>query len=255
MPPTVTVWGTAFARLDMDGATELADRIIDHRQPEYFITANLNYLMLTHQVPRLEEINSRAAAVLADGFPIVVRSRLSSRPLPGRVTGADLIVRLAELAHRRRYSIYFLGGAAGVAAAAAKKLNAQYPHFRIAGCASPALHGMSAAEHQRLVDEIRQSRPDILLVAFGQPKGECWIYDHLRDLNVPLSMQIGASFDFLVGTARRAPQIWQDLGAEWLYRMLSEPRRLGPRYARNMLHLGQLVAGEMPRAVSSLLTS
>ena len=91
-----------------------------------------------------------------------------------------------------------------------------------------------------MLQRIRDARSDILLVAFGQPKGELWIAENLQELQVPLSIQLGASFDFLAGTARRAPRCWQWLGGEWLYRALSDPRRLGPRYARNILYLGKL---------------
>ena len=84
---------------------------------------------------------------------------------------------------------------------------------------------------------IRDAGTDLLFVAFGQPKGEFWIYDNLQELQVPLSIQLGASFDFLAGTAHRAPPCWQRCGCEWLYRALSDPRRLGPRYAKNIVYL------------------
>ncbi|GIW96929.1 MAG: UDP-N-acetyl-D-mannosaminuronic acid transferase [Pirellulaceae bacterium] len=244
LPPQVPVWGTSFARLNMEETLRLAAQIIQLREPEYFITANLNYLMLTRRYPRLHEINERAAAVLADGFPIVVRSRMTPTPLPGRVTGADLVVRLAALAHHHAWRIYFLGGAPGVADAAARRLQRQYPGMQIAGRSAPPFRKISSAEHAAMLDEIRRAEPDILLVAFGQPKGEFWIYDHFRELGVPLSIQIGASFDFLVGTAKRAPLAMQRLNLEWLYRALSEPRRLGPRYLRNAMHLGFLLAND-----------
>ena len=106
-----------------------------------------------------------------------------------------------------------------------------------AGCCAPPFRPLSEAEHHSLLNEIRSTKPDILLVAFRQPKGERWIFENHRALGVPLSIQLGASFDFLAGTARRAPSFVQTVGCEWLYRSLSEPRRLGPRYARNIAFL------------------
>ncbi len=233
------VWGTDFARLDMQQTLDLAEQIISRGQPEYFVTANLNYLMLTEQFPRLAEVNARSAAVIADGQPIVSRSRSTDKSLPCRVAGSDIIVELARLSTGRGFRMFFLGAAPGVAQAAADELVRRFPALQVAGCYSPPFRQLTAAEHGELLSTIRAARADILLVAFGQPKGELWIHDNLSELNVPLSIQLGASFDFLAGTARRAPNIWQWLGAEWLYRALSDPRRLGPRYARNLLFLGK----------------
>lgn len=227
------VWGTPFARLDMNATIELADCIIQRRKPEYFVTANLNYLMLTDQNPRLHEINERATAVIADGHPIVIRSKFGKNRLPARVAGSDMIVELARLASVRGYRIFFLGAAPGVAQQAADELVSRFPTLQVAGCYSPPFRALNAAEHNDMLQRIREAKTDILFVAFGQPKGEFWIYDNLIDLNVPLSIQLGASFDFLAGTARRAPMFWQNIGCEWLYRALSDPARLVPRYSAN----------------------
>ncbi len=236
-PATTHVWGTNFAQLNMAETIALADRVVQARKPEYFVTANLNYLMLTEQYPRLAEINQHSLAVLADGQPIVRRSRREQQPLPCRVAGADLIVELAKLSAEKGYRIYMLGAAPGVAQAAADELLRRFPTMQLAGCSSPPFRPSTAAEHSALLADIRRSETDILLVAFGQPKGEFWIYDHLHELSVPLSIQLGASFDFLAGTARRAPAIWQRMGMEWLYRALSDPRRLVPRYWANIKFL------------------
>ena len=104
---------------------------------------------------------------------------------------------------------------------------------------------MTPTEQVQLIERIRQARADILLVALGQPKGEIRIHDHLDQLAVPLSIQLGASFDFLAGTARRAPRLWQVLGCEWLYRALSDPRRLLPRYLGNARFLIQLLGRDL----------
>ncbi len=236
-PQTTTVWGTDFAMLTMAETVDLVDRVVQARRPEFIVTANLNYLMLTEQHPRLEEINQRSIAVLADGNPIVRLSRRSQQPLPCRVAGADLIVELAKLSAQNGYRIYLLGAPPGVAQAAADNLLRRFPSLQIAGCYSPPFRSWTGAEQTSMLANIREARTDILLVAFGQPKGEFWIYDNLHELSVPLSIQLGASFDFLAGTARRAPLIWQRLGLEWLYRALSDPRRLAPRYWANIKFL------------------
>ncbi len=244
-PKKTSVWGTKFARVDMRQTLDLADKAIASRRPEYFVTANLNYLMLSERHPRLQEINDRALAVIADGHPIVKRSRLTGSPLPERVAGSDMIVELARLSAEKGYRIFFLGAAPGVAQAAADALVERFHGLDVAGVESPPFRQLNAAEHDAMIQRIRNAQPDILLVAFGQPKGECWIYDNLTDLNVPLSIQLGASFDFLAGTAKRAPKVWQRIGCEWLYRACSDPRRLMPRYASNILFLAKLLARDL----------
>ena len=236
-PETTDVWGTPFAVIDMAGALQLADDIVRARKPEYLVTANLNYLMLIESCPQLIEVNRRAAAVLADGHPIVLRSRCGVNPLPSRVAGSDLILELAQLCAERGYRMFLLGAAEGVAAKAAAELQARNPQLQIAGTYSPPFRPLNSAETHDLISQVNRSGADILLVAFGQPKGELWIYEHLSQLRVPLSIQLGASFDFLAGTAKRAPKAWQRLGLEWMYRALSDPKRLAPRYVANVFYL------------------
>lgn len=244
-PETTAVWDTPFALLDMPATVSLADDIIRARKPEYFVTANLNYLMLTERYPQLIEVNRRAAAVIADGNPIVMRSKFGLSPLPCRVAGSDLILELAKLSSERGYSMFLLGAADGVAAKAAAELCARYPKLRIAGTFSPPFRSLSLAEQNDMLTQINRSGADILLVAFGQPKGELWIYENLSKLDVPLSIQLGASFDFLAGVAKRAPQVWQRLGLEWLYRAACDPKRLVPRYSANILFLIRKLLGDL----------
>jgi N-acetylglucosaminyldiphosphoundecaprenol N-acetyl-beta-D-mannosaminyltransferase len=132
-----------------------------------------------------------------------------------------------------------------VADEAAEVLRRRYPDLQIAGTASPPFGEISAEEHAALLDQIRAARPDLLFVAFGQPKGEFWIARHLQSLGVPVCVQVGASLDFVAGRVQRAPRRLQKLGLEWAYRMWLEPSRLGPRYARNAWFLLSMVARDL----------
>lgn len=239
--PTTNVWGLPFAQATMSDAIELADQVVQAGKPEYFITANLNYLMLVDESPELAEVNEKCCCILADGNPIVWRSKLEPKQLPCRVAGSDMIIELGRLSAEKGYKIFFLGGAPGVADAAAETLKRFFPEMKIAGTYSPPFRQLSPEEHQQMLARIRQAGTDILLVAFGQPKGELWIYDNLEQLGVPLSIQLGASFDFLAGTAKRAPKFWQVIGCEWLYRAFSDPKRLLPRYGKNIYFLARLL--------------
>lgn len=244
-PNKTKVWNIDFSRVDMEQTLQFADNIVQRGEPEYFITANLNYAMLTDEDPRLQPVNEAAAAIVADGNPIVWRSRLGSTPLPGRVAGSDLITALAELASIRGYRPFFLGGEPGVAQGAADALMRQYPTLEVAGCYAPPFRELSEQEHAQLLARIQEARTDILFVAFGQPKGELWIYENYQQLGVPLSIQLGASFDFLAGTAKRAPRIWQRFACEWLHRALQQPFRLLPRYGKNLQFMCSILFREL----------
>jgi N-acetylglucosaminyldiphosphoundecaprenol N-acetyl-beta-D-mannosaminyltransferase len=242
----VWIWGVPFSPLSRKAAAELVMKLVEARRPSMFVTANTHYTMLTNKTPALAAVNSRAAFVLADGAPLVWASRLKRTPLPERVAGSDLILDLCELAAARSYRPFLLGGAVGVAEAAARQLVNRFPGLQIAGTACPADVEESASDE--LIEQVRASRADLLFVALGQPKGELWLDRHLDRLRVPACVQIGASLDFLAGRVRRAPSWVQRIGMEWAYRMSLEPARLGPRYARNAGFLAKrIMADLLPR--------
>lgn len=238
-PPTVDVWGLPFAQVTLDQTLEKIDQMITDREPRYIITANLNYAMLADQQSDLWRINRDAAMILADGQPIVWRSRIEMNALPERVAGSELIYRLGERSAEKGWGIYLLGAAPGVAQACANGLAELYPGCKIVGVESPPFREATAAEESAQIERIKAAKPDILLVAFGQPKGELWIHERLHKLNVPVSIQLGASFDFVAGNAKRAPEIWQKCGLEWAYRMGHDPKRLVPRYTSNIWFLAK----------------
>jgi N-acetylglucosaminyldiphosphoundecaprenol N-acetyl-beta-D-mannosaminyltransferase len=237
----VTVFGIPLAQLDFQGALDRIDDRIRAGQPGFFITANLNYAMLSDRDPRLADVNRAADFICADGMPMVWHSRLLRRPLPERVTGADLVEAICRQGAPRGYRVFFLGGAPGIAQAAAESLAGRYPGLQIAGIESPHMGSLSDGQRQELIGRIRQSRADVLFVALGQPKGELWLAAHYRELGVPVSVQIGASLDFAAGKVKRAPCWAGRFGLEWLVRLLHEPRRLGPRYFGNAVFLAKAV--------------
>src|SRR5580698_7070699 len=170
---------------------------------------------------------------LPAGMPLVWISRLLGNPLKERVSGADMVPQLAELSAKKGYSIYLLGGRPGVAERATKVLQEMHPGVNIVGHHAPPLADLERMDHGDTLDRIRAAKPDILLVAFGNPKQEKWIRMHAKRLGVPVSIGIGGSMDILIGNLRRAPEWMRRCGLEWLGRCMQEPARLLPRYARN----------------------
>jgi N-acetylglucosaminyldiphosphoundecaprenol N-acetyl-beta-D-mannosaminyltransferase len=253
MDNRVWVWGIPFAPLTLSQAVETVVNLVKAGQPSYFITANTHYAMLTKENPDLKAINVQAAFILADGVPLVWASRWKKSPLPERVAGSDLIFELCAAAARSGYRVFLLGGAEGVARAAARRLTERYPGLQIVGTESPPYRELTPEEHEQLLERVRSTSPDILIVASTMPKGEIWIAANYERLGVPLCVNLGASLDFAAGRFRRAPRRLQKLGLEWAYRMFHEPSRLVPRYARNARFLLSMVSRDLVQGVADRL--
>jgi N-acetylglucosaminyldiphosphoundecaprenol N-acetyl-beta-D-mannosaminyltransferase len=253
MDNRVWVWGLPIAPMTQAEAVDAVVGLIEAGQPSFFITANTHFAMLAHEAPELQAVAAQAAFILADGIPLVWTSRWTRTPLPERVAGSDLIFDLCSRAARDGHRIFLLGGPEGVADQAAEALSRRYRGLNIVGTESPPFRTTTAEEDAALIRRIRAARPDILFVAFGQPKGESWIAKHLQALGVPVCVQVGASLEFAAGRVRRAPRPLQKIGLEWAYRMWLEPSRLAPRYARNARFLLNMVARDLLLAAGDRL--
>ena len=120
--------------------------------------------------------------------------------------------------------------APGVAEAAGQKLVERYPGLVLAGSESPPYRPLTEKEEIELIQRLNASAAHILILAFGQPKGELWIAKNCERIMIPACIQLGASIDFVVGKVKRAPRWMQRIGMEWFFRFLREPRRLAGRY-------------------------
>jgi N-acetylglucosaminyldiphosphoundecaprenol N-acetyl-beta-D-mannosaminyltransferase len=230
---SVAVMGLPLANVTADEAVERIEQLILSGGTHQVATANLDFWLNSLNDAHLHRIIAGCSLVLPDGMPLVWISRLLGNPLKERVSGADMVPRLAQLSAQKGYRIYLLGGRPGVGERAAKVLQDLHPGVNIVGHHSPPLADLERMDHGDALDRIRAAKPDILLVAFGNPKQEKWIRMHARRSGVPVSMGIGGTLDMLVGDVRRAPMWMQRRGLEWLGRCAQEPGRLLPRYARN----------------------
>jgi N-acetylglucosaminyldiphosphoundecaprenol N-acetyl-beta-D-mannosaminyltransferase len=180
--------------------------------------------------------------VSADGQSIVWASRLLGDPLPERVAGVDLMHELFALAERSGYSVFILGARQEVLRSAIERLQERHPELALAG----VHHGyFSEEESPEIAAEIRAAQPDILFVAISSPRKEQWLGCFGESLGVPLVMGVGGAIDILAGITRRAPRLWQQLGVEWLYRLLQEPRRMFRRYLVTNAQFSVLLAREL----------
>lgn len=184
--------------------------------------------------PGLLEVLREATMVTPDGMPLVLLSRLLGCPLPERVTGADLVPLIAQKAADTGKKLYFLGGEPDATKEAAELLTARHPGLQIVGIDTPFVKldhtEETIAQNIAICDKINAAAPDLLLIAFGNPKQELWLAANVARLNIPAAIGIGGSFNFLCGRVRRAPRWMQVSGLEWIYRIIQEPKRLWKRY-------------------------
>lgn len=164
-----------------------------------------------------------------DGTPVLWASRILGGPRGERVTGADLVPQLAACAAQNGFRVFLFGARPDIAARAAAALRKQNPELQICGVLAPDEVRTDAVDPD-IVDQIKAAAPDILLVALGNPRQEQWISLYAPALGVPVAIGIGGTFDFLAGATYRAPILLQQLGLEWLFRLILEPRRLWRRY-------------------------
>lgn len=226
-PEAVSILGVRLHAVTMSRALAEAERFIREDKPHMIVTTDATGLMRAHDDPEFREIVNRADLVTPDGAGVVLSARLLNIPLEARCAGCDMVAGLCEVAGRLGRSVYLLGAAPGVAEKAAEKLCEQVPGLQVAGCRD----GYFAEENEpAIVEEIRRARPAVLFVALGIPRQEQWIRRHLEQLNVPVCVGVGGSFDVISGLKQRAPVWMQRAGLEWLYRVAKEPRRL-PRLA------------------------
>lgn len=243
---------------------DLCNNYLLDERPRLVATVNVDFLVNLHSAknyrvrhPELMAILRQSDVITPDGMPLLWFSRLLGKPLQQRVTGADLVPKIAVEAARLKKSIFFLGGSGDVAKRAALTLQSRSPELHVAGFSSPYVHVEGeylADEPQRddeVVEMINYANPDILLIAFGNPKQEIWYWRNRHRLKVPVSIGIGGTFNFVTGAISRAPNWMQKAGLEWLYRITQDPARLWRRYFYGLVKLMFFVAPILPQVLSS----
>ncbi len=216
------VLGVGFDNVTKAEAVERALELIDAREGRYVVTPNPEIVMLAKENPALKEALAGADIVLPDGAGIVKGAAILGRPMKEKVPGIDfacgVMARLAE----RGGSVYLFGAKPGVAEAAAETLRTKFPGLVISGTSDGYF-----SDDGPIIEKIKDAAPDFLLVCLGAPKQELWMAKMSGKLPVGLMVGLGGSLDVFAGTVKRAPEAWQKLDLEWLYRLLKEPRRIG----------------------------
>jgi N-acetylglucosaminyldiphosphoundecaprenol N-acetyl-beta-D-mannosaminyltransferase len=211
----IKILGVEIDDLSMEQAVRKAEEILESKIPGMIVTPNSEMIMAAQKDIELKGIVNNASISIADGVGLIIAGRILGKKIRQRLTGIDLMLKIADLAREKGYRLFLLGGKEGVAGKAAENLKAD-----VAG----TLQGYSMNDHL-VTENIKSSKPDILFVGLGSPKQEKWAAKHLKELNVPLVMCVGGSFDVISGKVKRSPLLMRRLGIEWFWRLIMEPRR------------------------------
>lgn len=217
--------------IDRVSGEEVVRRLAGSGQGGCLLTPNLQHLREFRRSPAVAAAYRRCELVVPDGMPLVWASRIEGTPLPGRVPGSDLIFSISEGAAEHGRSLFLLGGSPGTAEQAAAELSRRYPGLRICGtlCPQPGFED-SPEELAEIEARVAAADPDLVYIGLPLEK-QLLVMERLRRV-APRAWQVGlgVSFSFVCGDVRRAPELVQRLGLEWLYRLSQEPRRLMRRY-------------------------
>lgn len=216
--------GIDIDALNTNQAVNKVAGFIESGCPHWIITVNPEYLYQGQRQQNLLALANTADLRTADGVGVVWACKMAGKPVPGRVTGIDLMEELCARAAKENWRVFLLGAAPGVAQEAADKLLAQHAGLTIVG----TQHGyFTPQESDAIAADIKAAAPDLLFVALGAPRQEEWISHYQPQLGVPAAIGVGGSFDVISGCKKRAPRWIQQLKLEWLYRLACEPKRLG----------------------------
>ncbi|WP_371914873.1 WecB/TagA/CpsF family glycosyltransferase [Selenomonas ruminantium] len=208
----------------MTQAVAQVEGYMDEKKNVLIATANAEMIMRATHDTELKDILNAAALVVPDGAGTVWAAHHLGYEMPERVAGYDLAQELMRIAPSKKQRVFFFGSAPGVAEKAKAKAEALYPGIEIVGTRDGYF---KPEDEPAIIEEIKAAKPDLLLAALGVPKQEKWLYAHLQELGVPVSIGVGGTLDVMAGVMKRAPYWMQKAKLEWLFRGLLQPKRAG----------------------------
>jgi N-acetylglucosaminyldiphosphoundecaprenol N-acetyl-beta-D-mannosaminyltransferase len=199
---------------------ELEKKIQDSKK-QFIVTANPEIVMYANKNEDYQKIVNNADYVIADGYGVVLGSKIIGNPLPERVPGFDIMKELLQKGNEQEWKVYFLGAKKEVIDLAIKNIHDKFPKLNIVGWHD----GYFDWNSKEIQNEIVKKAPDLVFVALGFPKQEFWIHENIPNFKKGIFMGVGGSFDVWAGKVKRAPVIWQKTNLEWLYRLIQQPSR------------------------------
>lgn len=240
-PPRYNVLGVGVSALTLAAARDLVISVRGQRVTpgHYICVTTVHGIGEARTDPTFRQILNASWLTTADGMPLV----WLGPPGVERVYGPDLLLAVCDAGRQVGLTHYFYGGNSGVAKELKSKLIARFPGLAVVGTFTPPFRPLDACETAALRADVARTRPDVLWVGLGTPKQERFMAEFAPTLDAGVLIGVGAAFDFHSGRVRQAPHWMQRNGLEWVFRLCTEPRRLGPRYLKtNPLFVLRLLA-------------
>ncbi len=224
-------------RLDMVQIPEVIEIIqgwIENKNCHNYITLlTANEAVLGRRDAKARDTVNCSSLAVPDGISLILFSRLCGHNLKRRVYGPELLIEFLKTTEGKNYSHYFYGSTDEVLQRLVSGLKKKFPKLKVAGAYAPSFAELATEEEIKIINTINSLHPDVLWVGLGGIKQQLWMYRNKDKLQIPAMIGVGAAFDFIAGTKPQAPAWMRNNGLEWLFRLVTEPKRLWRRYLIN----------------------
>lgn len=236
----VNILGTHIDNVTHEEAVLKIVEMLNSRGTHTVFTPNSEIVLMAYKDPEFCDILNSADLLTADGIGVVYASKIIDEPLPERVSGYDMACDIIDIIAESGHRLYLFGGKPDVAELAAEELKKIHPLLNIVG-----MHNgyFTPEEVPEIVADINASGADLVFVCLGAPLQEKWIFENRSNLSCHVLMGIGGSLDVFAGLTERAPDVWCNMGLEWLYRLIKEPWRFKRMLALPKFALTVLIHG------------
>lgn len=224
-----TILKTNINVTDMDKTIEYITGNLEALRGDYICVSNVHTTVMAFRDEEYRKVQNSGAMALPDGQPLSIVSRRRGHANAKRVPGPDLMPAILNLSQEKGYTHYFYGSTKHTLEQLKKAVLSKYPKVKIVGMYAPPFRELTREEDEEITRRINDSGADFVWVALGAPKQERWMYEHRGRIG-GLMIGVGAAFDFIAGTVKRAPMWMQKLCLEWVFRIMQDPKRMIPRY-------------------------
>ena len=250
-----TLLSIHFFDRPMDALIAHIRRSVLHNDHSYVCVTGLHGLFEAQQNKDFQKILNAAGFTVCDGTPIVCLGKIMRKPDIERIYGPDLLLGVCSMAEKNNMSIFLFGTTTQTLMSLSLRLQTLFPRLIIAGSYAPPFHPFTDKEHKEMYRLINASGARIVFVGLSTPKQERWMHLAKPNISTNVSIGVGAAFDFIAGTKRQAPKWIRTIGFEWVFRLLTEPRRLGKRYAIILFNIVKVVIRKSIKKLQTLFSA
>lgn len=250
MTALVDILGVRVSAVDRANALDYLKQLIASDRREYVCVTGVHGVIECQDDVALRDIHNSAGMVIPDGMPMVWCGRYAGAASMDRVCGRDLMLDVMKASKEGGWRHYFYGAAPGVAEELGRKMQELHPGIEVVGSFSPPYRELESSEVDEIASMINDSGADFVWVGLSTPKQELWMAKFRDLLEAPILVGVGAAFDMHTGRISQAPGWMQRAGLEWLFRLLTEPKRLWRRYLHIVPRFIVSITRRRPRLIS-----